>query len=165
MIYKFIDTNGSEISVNSISSLQSLVDSETIKKTTKVKPGLRGQWTTAANIIELVFPESEYDETEEILDSAVDIKSFITNHQQTEDVTEEEDKEDAIEEEKTEDVTEEEDKEDVIEEEKTEDVTEEEDKEDVIEEEKLNNEKIQTIKDIENLDFEIENKEWIKSKK
>ena len=156
MIYKFIDTNGSEISVNSISSLQSLVDSETIKKTTKVKPGLRGQWTTAANIIELVFPESEYDETEEILDSAVDIKSFITNHQQTEDV---------IEEEKTEDVTEEEDKEDVIEEEKTEDVTEEEDKEDVIEEEKLNNEKIQTIKDIENLDFEIENKEWIKSKK
>ena len=129
MIYKFIDTNGSEISVNSISSLQSLVDSETIKKTTKVKPGLRGQWTTAADIIELVFPESEYDETEEILDSAVDIKSFITNHQQTEDVTEEEDKED------------------------------------VIEEEKLNNEKIQTIKDIENLDFEIENKEWIKSKK
>ena len=138
MIYKFIDINGSEISVNSISSLQALVDSETIKKTTKVKPGLRGQWTTAVNIIELVFPESEYDETEEILDSAVDIKSFITNHQQTEDV---------------------------IEEEKTEDVTEEEDKEDVIEEEKLNNEKIQTIKDIENLDFEIENKEWIKSKK
>ena len=129
MIYKFIDINGSEISVNSISSLQALVDSETIKKTTKVKPGLRGQWTTAADIIELVFPESEYDETEEILDSAVDIKSFITNHQQTEDVTEEEDKED------------------------------------VIEEEKLNNEKIQTIKDIENLDFEIENKEWIKSKK
>ena len=69
MIYKFIDTNGSEISVNSISSLQSLVDSETIKKTTKVKPGLRGQWTTAANIIELVFPESEYDETEEIIGS------------------------------------------------------------------------------------------------
>ena len=155
MIYKFIDTNGSEISVNSISSLQSLVDSETIKKTTKVKPGLRGQWTTAADIIELVFPESEYDETEEILDSAVDIKSFITNHQQTGDVTEEEDKEDVIEEEKTEDVIEEEDKEDVIEE----------DKEDVIEEEKLNNEKIQTIKDIENLDFEIENKEWIKGKK
>ena len=164
MIYKFIDTNGSEISVNSISSLQSLVDSETIKKTTKVKPGLRGQWTKAADIIELVFPESEYDETEEILDSAVDIKSFITNHQQTGDVTEEEDKEDVIEEEKTEDVIEEEDKEDVIEEDK-EDVIEEEDSEDVIEEEKLNNEKIQTIKDIENLDFEIENKEWIKGKK
>jgi len=157
MIYKFIDTNGSEISVNSISSLQSLVDSETIKKTTKVKPGLRGQWTTAADIIELVFPESEYDETEEILDSAVDIKSFINNHQQTEDVTEEEDKENVIEEDKIEDVTEEE--------EKTEDVTEEEDKEDVIEEEKQNKEKIQTIKDIENLDFEIENKEWIKGKK
>jgi len=149
MIYKFIDTNGSEISVNSISSLQSLVDSETIKKTTKVKPGLRGQWTTAADIIELVFSESEYDETEEIVDSAVDIKSFITNHQQTEDVIEEEDKEDVIEEE--------EDKEDVIEEE--------EDKEDVLEEEKQNKEKIQTIKDIENLDFEIENKEWLKGKK
>ena len=41
----------------------------------------------------------------------------------------------------------------------------EEDTEDVIEEEKQNKEKIQTIKDIENLDFEIENKEWIKGKK
>jgi hypothetical protein len=151
MIYKFIDINGSEISVNSISSLQALVDSETIKKQTKVKPGLRGQWTIASNVTELVFPESEYDETEKIKDSEetadteVDIKSFITNPKNTEDVIEEEDKEDVIEE-----VIEEEDKED---------------KEDVIEEEKQNKEKIQTIKDIENLDFEIENKEWIKSKK
>ena len=147
MIYKFIDINGSEISVNSISSLQALVDSETIKKTTKVKPGLRGQWTTASNITELVFPESEYDETEKIKDSEetadteVDIKSFITNPKNTEDVIEEEDKEDV-----TEEVTE-----DVIEE--------------VIVEETQNKEKIQTIKDIENLDFEIENKEWIKGKK
>ena len=95
MIYKFIDINGSEISVNSISSLQALVDSETIKKTTKVKPGLRGQWTTASNITELVFPESEYDETEKIKDSEetadteVDIKSFITNPKNKEDVIEE----------------------------------------------------------------------------
>jgi hypothetical protein len=126
MIYKFIDINGSEISVNSISSLQALVDSETIKKQTKVKPGLRGKWTIASNVTELVFPESEYDETEKIKDSEetadteVDIKSFITNPKNTEDV---------------------------------------------IEEEKQSKEKIQTIKDIENLDFEIENKEWIKGKK
>ena len=147
MIYKFIDINGYEISVNSISSLQALVDSETIKKKTKVKPGLRGQWTIASNVTELVFPESEYDETEKIKDSEetadteVDIKSFITNPKNTEDVIEEEDKEDV-----TEEVTE-----DVIEE--------------VIVEETQNKEKIQTIKDIENLDFEIENKEWIKGKK
>ena len=36
MIYKFIDNNGSEITVNSLSSLQALVESETIKKKTKV---------------------------------------------------------------------------------------------------------------------------------
>ena len=50
MIYKFIDNNGAEITVNSISSLQSLVDSETVKKNTKVKAGLRGKWATAGNI-------------------------------------------------------------------------------------------------------------------
>ena len=55
MIYKFIDNNGSEISVNSLSSLQSLVESETIKESTKVKAGLRGKWTTASNIEELIF--------------------------------------------------------------------------------------------------------------
>ena len=37
MIYKFIDVNGSEITVNSISSLQALLDGETIKENTKVK--------------------------------------------------------------------------------------------------------------------------------
>ena len=153
MIYKFIDINGSEISVNSISSLQALVDSETIKKQTKVKPGLRGQWTIASNVTELVFPESEYDETEKIKDSEetadteVDIKSFITNPKNKEDIIEEDTEED------TEEVIEEDTKE-VIEE----------DTEEVIEEEKQSNEKIQTIKDIENLDFEIENKEWIKGK-
>ena len=36
MIYKFIDNNGSEISVNSLSSLQALVDSETVKENTEV---------------------------------------------------------------------------------------------------------------------------------
>ena len=37
MIYKFIDNNGSEITVNSLSSLQALVDSDTINEDTKVK--------------------------------------------------------------------------------------------------------------------------------
>ena len=36
MIYKFIDNNGSEITVNSLSSLQGLVDSETINENTIV---------------------------------------------------------------------------------------------------------------------------------
>ena len=57
MIYKFIDNNGSEITVNSLSSLQALVDSETVKKNTKVKAGLRGKWTTAEKISDLVFEE------------------------------------------------------------------------------------------------------------
>ena len=60
MIYKFIDTNGSEITVNSISSLQALVDSETIKETTKVKAGLRGKWTIANKIDGLVFNKQEF---------------------------------------------------------------------------------------------------------
>ena len=34
MIYKFIDNNGAEITVNSLSSLQALVESQTIKKNT-----------------------------------------------------------------------------------------------------------------------------------
>ena len=55
MIYKFIDKNGSEITVNSLSSLQALVDSETVSEETKVKAGLRGKWTTASKIEELVF--------------------------------------------------------------------------------------------------------------
>ncbi len=50
MIYKFIDNNGSEISVNSLESLQALVDSDTIKESTKIKAGLRGKWTTASEI-------------------------------------------------------------------------------------------------------------------
>ena len=44
MIYKFIDDNEAEITVNSLSSLQELVDSQTIKGNTKVKAGLRGKW-------------------------------------------------------------------------------------------------------------------------
>ena len=77
MIYKFIDTNGSEISVNSLSSLQALVDSETIKENTKVKAGLRGKWTTASNIKDLVFEEKKTDEPEEMQEPEEDIKSFI----------------------------------------------------------------------------------------
>ena len=64
MIYKFIDNNGSEITVNSLSSLQALVDSETVKENTKVKAGLRGKWTTASNIDELVFAQEVEEEAE-----------------------------------------------------------------------------------------------------
>ena len=78
MIYKFIDTNGSEISVNSLSSLQALVDSKTIKENTKVKAGLRGKWTTASNIEDLVFEVKKTNEREEIQEPEEDIKSFIT---------------------------------------------------------------------------------------
>ena len=68
MIYKFIDNNGSEISVNSLSSLQALVDSETVKENTKVKAGLRGKWTTASNIEELIFIKEVFEEpVEEII--------------------------------------------------------------------------------------------------
>ena len=75
MIYKFIDNNGSEITVNSLSSLQALVDSETVKEDTKVKAGLRGKWTTASSIEELTFPQ---EEVEESVAPEGDIKSFIT---------------------------------------------------------------------------------------
>ena len=85
MIYKFIDDNDSEITVNSLSSLQSLVDSETIKEETKVKAGLRGKWTSASKIKELVFPKDEIQETEEPKE---DIKSFITKEKPKEEVIE-----------------------------------------------------------------------------
>jgi len=78
MIYKFIDINGSEIVVNSLSSLQALVDSETIKENTKVKAGLRGKWTTASKIEELVFGKKEIEEPEETQAPKDDLKSFIT---------------------------------------------------------------------------------------
>ena len=86
MIYKFIDNNGSEISVNSLSSLQALVDSETVKENTKVKAGLRGKWTTASNIEELVFAKEEIEEPKETQAPQDDIKSFITKEEKTEEV-------------------------------------------------------------------------------
>ena len=86
MIYKFIDNNGSEISVNSLSSLQALVDSETVKENTKVKAGLRGKWTTASNIEELVFAKEEIKEPEETQVPQGDIKSFITKEEETDEV-------------------------------------------------------------------------------
>ena len=86
MIYKFIDNNGSEISVNSLSSLQALVDSETVKENTKVKAGLRGKWTTASNIEELVFVREEIKESEETQTPQGDIKSFITKEEETDEV-------------------------------------------------------------------------------
>ena len=79
MIYKFIDNNGSEITVNSLSSLQALVDSQTVKKNTKVKAGLRGKWTTAEKISDLVFEEKiEEQIPEETIEPEKDIKSIIT---------------------------------------------------------------------------------------
>ena len=86
MLYKFIDNNGSEIAVNSLSSLQSLVESETIKEDTKIKAGLRGKWTTASKINELVFPKEEIPEPDEPKE---DIKSFITKEEPKEEVKEE----------------------------------------------------------------------------
>ena len=73
MIYKFIDNNDQEIIVNSLSSLQALVDSETIKKNTKVKAGLRGKWAKAENTEGLIFEgkkveEIPKEETEDIVD-------------------------------------------------------------------------------------------------
>ena len=82
MIYKFIDNNGSEITVNSLSSLQALVHSETVKKNTKVKAGLRGKWTTAENISDLVFEEKKEEQIpEEIIEPEEDIKTFLTKEE------------------------------------------------------------------------------------
>ena len=86
MIYKFIDINGSEIAVNSLSSLQALVDSQTIKESTKVKAGLRGKWTTASKIEELSFAQEVEEETAEINTPEVDIKTFITAEKKTDEV-------------------------------------------------------------------------------
>ena len=73
MIYKFIDNNDQEIIVNSLLSLQALVDSKTIKKNTKVKAGLKGKWTKAENTVGLIFEgkkveETPKEETEDIVD-------------------------------------------------------------------------------------------------
>ena len=82
MIYKFIDNNGSEITVNSLSSLQALVDSETVKKNTKVKAGLRGKWTTAESISDLVFEEKKYEQIpEETIEPEEDIRTFLTKEE------------------------------------------------------------------------------------
>ena len=89
MIYKFIDINGSEIAVNSLSSLQALVDSETIKKNTKVKAGLRGKWTTASEIEELSFVQEIEEVKSETTAPEVDIKTFITTEKKTGEVVDE----------------------------------------------------------------------------
>ena len=75
MIYKFIDNNGAEITVNSLSSLQILVESDTIKENTKVKAGLRGKWIKAEDLNELKFKEKKI---KEIPKKTEDIKSIIT---------------------------------------------------------------------------------------
>ena len=76
MIYKFIDDHEAQITVNSLSQLQTLVDSKTIKKNTKVKAGLRGKWETAKNIPELKFEEKKKEEPTKALE---DIESFVTS--------------------------------------------------------------------------------------
>ena len=91
MIYKFIDNNGSEISVNSLESLQGLVDSDTINESTKVKAGLRGKWTTASKIEELSFIKEE--EIQNAPEPEEDIKSFITQSESS--LPEEETKEES----------------------------------------------------------------------
>jgi uncharacterized membrane protein YhaH (DUF805 family) len=96
MIYKFIDKNGSEITVNSLSSLQALVDSETVKEDTKVKAGLRGKWTTASKIDELILTQEIEEEIEETSAPKGDIKSFITEEKNNEETSEKELEEDSI---------------------------------------------------------------------
>jgi len=96
MIYKFIDKNGSEIVVNSLSSLQALVDSETVKEDTKVKAGLRGKWTTASKISELIFAQEIEEEIEETSAPKGDIKSFITKEKNNEETSEKKLEEDTI---------------------------------------------------------------------
>ena len=86
MIYKFIDNNDTEITVNSLSSLQALVDSQTVKEDTKVKAGLRGKWTTASNIEGLTFYEEAAEEADVTVAPEGDIKSFITADKNNEEV-------------------------------------------------------------------------------
>ena len=88
MIYKFIDNNGSEISVNSLSSLQALVDSETVKENTKVKAGLRGKWTTASNIEELIFTKEVLEEPVEEIIPEVEPEEIIPEVEPEKDIPE-----------------------------------------------------------------------------
>ena len=76
MIYKFIDNNDQEVTVNSLSSLQALVDSGTIKKNTKVKAGLRGKWAKAENTVGLIFEGKKVEETPK--EETEDIVDFVT---------------------------------------------------------------------------------------
>ena len=82
MIYKFIDNNGAEITVNSLSSLAALIDSETVKENTQVKAGLRGKWTAAIDIDELkdLF-NKKVEEIAEPESPEEDIKSFISKEE------------------------------------------------------------------------------------
>ena len=105
MIYKFIDINGSEIVVNSLSNLQALVDSETIKENTKVKAGLRGKWTTASKIEELVFTKEEIGEPKETEIPKGDIKSFTTKDEKIKKVPVETKSEDLLSAQKPEETT------------------------------------------------------------
>ena len=140
MIYKFIDNNGSEITVNSLSSLQALVDSETVKKNTKVKAGLRGKWTTAESISDLVFEEKKEEQIpEETIEPEEDIKTFLTKEENKKKSKKKTTKKDKVKEIPQEDEDQEDEIEDIDvkeEEEKTDDEIEEEKTDYDIEEEK-----------------------------
>tara|TARA_B100000959_G_C14839133_1_gene565252 strand:- start:47 stop:865 length:819 start_codon:yes stop_codon:yes gene_type:complete len=80
MIYKFIDDHGAEITVNSLSQLQTLVEDKTIKKDTKLKVGLRGKWGKAKDVQELKFEEEEKKKKKEkTVKELEDIESYITS--------------------------------------------------------------------------------------
>ena len=80
MIYKFIDDHGAEITVNSLSQLQTLVEDKTIKKDTKLKVGLRGKWGKAKDVQELKFKEEEKrKKKEKAVKELEDIESYITS--------------------------------------------------------------------------------------
>ena len=80
MIYKFIDDHGAEITVNSLSQLQTLVEDKTIKKDTKLKVGLRGKWGKAKDVQELKFEEEEKrKKKEKAVKELEDIESYITS--------------------------------------------------------------------------------------
>ena len=79
MIYKFIDNNDQEIAVNSLSSLQALVDSETIKKNTKIKAGLRGKWVKAESVEDLNFEEKKVEETPKEETEAIGSKADLND--------------------------------------------------------------------------------------
>ncbi len=80
MIYKFIDDNGSEITVNSLSSVKSLIENQTINENTKIKAGLRGKWLIAKDHDELknFFEKKQAIADDNINDTKESIRDYIS---------------------------------------------------------------------------------------